>query len=177
MDFFEKTISTREIFKGRIIDVKVDTVELPNKNKSTRELVFHPGGVGIVAIDKDSKIFLVEQFRKPYDKVITEIPAGKLEYGEDIESAARRELEEEIGYKANNFRKIGSFYASPGFCNETIHLFLATDLEYVGMHPDEDEFLDIVKVDFNKACEMLDNGEIMDGKTAIGILYAKQILG
>lgn len=175
MDFFEKTIDTKEIFKGRIIDVNVDTVSLANQKLAKRELVFHPGGVGIVAIDK-GKIFLVKQFRKPFNKILTEIPAGKLEYGEDPLEAAKRELEEEIGYKAGNIISIGAYYSSPGFCNEVIHLYLATELEFVGTHPDEDEFLEIITMDLNEAYNMIFNDSESDGKTAIAILKAKQIL-
>jgi ADP-ribose pyrophosphatase len=177
MDFTEKTIASKQIFDGRIISVKVDTVELPNGRTSTRELVGHPGGVGIVAVDKDRQVFLVRQFRKPFERMIAEIPAGKLEYGEDPLSAAKRELEEEIGYKAGKIRSIGAYYSSPGFCNETIHLYLATELEAVGQHPDEDEFLEISKVSLDELYKAVIDGNTTDGKTAIAILIAKQILG
>ena len=97
MDFTEKTISTKEIFDGKIVNLRVDTVTLPNGKTATRELISHPGGVGIVAVDENRQVFVVKQYRKPFDKVITEIPAGKLEYGEEPLPAAKRELEEEIG--------------------------------------------------------------------------------
>ena len=177
MDFTEKTISTEKIFSGRIIDVKVDTVILPNGKTTTRELVEHPGGVGMIAVDKDRKVFLVRQFRKPFNKTVVEIPAGKLEYGEDPFSAAKRELEEEVGYKANNIRPLGAYYSSPGFCDETIHLYLATDLIPVGQHLDEDEFLDILKKDLDELLCDIVSGKINDGKTTIAALLAKQILG
>ena len=176
MEYTEKTISSEQIFKGVVVDLKVDTVELDNGNKATRELVSHPGGVGIVAVDDDNNIFLVKQFRKPFDKMVTEIPAGKLEYGENPDIAVLREFEEEVGYKAGNLCKLGAFYASVGFCNEVIHIYLATDLEYVGAHPDEDEFLDVVKMDFDKAYEAVLSGELKDGKTVIGILMARERL-
>ena len=177
MDFTEKNISPEKIFSGRIIDVKVDTVILPNGKTATRELVEHPGGVGMIAVDKDRKVFLVRQFRKPFNKTVVEIPAGKLEYGEDPLSAAKRELEEEVGYKANNIRPLGAYYSSPGFCDETIHLYLATNLIPVGQHLDEDEFLDILKKDLDELLCDIVSGKINDGKTTIAALLAKQILG
>ena len=176
MDFTEKTVSTKEIFDGRIIKVNVDTVTLPNGKEATRELVNHPGGVGIVAVDENKNVFLVSQFRKPFDKVITEIPAGKLEYGEDPLEAAKREFEEEIGYSAGKIQSIGAYYASPGFCNEVIHLYLATDLTEVGQHPDEDEFLNISKRPLDELYKEVLSGQVMDGKTATAILIAKQLL-
>lgn len=176
MDFTEKTTETKEIFKGRIIDVTVDTVTLPNGKTSTRELVAHPGGVGIAAVDKNGKIFLVKQFRKPFEKVLTEIPAGKLEYGENPLEAAKRELEEEIGYRPGKIVHMGSYYSSPGFCKEIINLYLATDLEFVGTHPDEDEFLEIITMDLDEAYRMIMSDIEADGKTAIAILKAKQLL-
>ena len=176
MDFTEKTISTKKIFKGRVVDLQVDTVSLPNGNTSTREIIRHPGGVCIVALDSENRVFLVRQFRKPLDKTIVEIPAGKLEYGEDPKPAAERELEEEIGYRAKNIRCIGSFYSSPGFCDEVIYLYLATELEEVGQHTDEDEFLEVFKMDFDKLYNAIVNNEIIDGKTAIAVLKAKEYL-
>ena len=176
MDFTEKTVSTKEIFDGRIIKVSVDTVTLPNGKEATRELVDHPGGVGIIAVDENKNVFLVSQFRKPFNKVITEIPAGKLEYGEDPFEAAKREFEEEIGYKAGKMISIGSYYSSPGFCNETIHLYLATELTEVGQHPDEDEFLNILTKPLDEIYKDVLSGQVMDGKTAIAILIAKQLL-
>lgn len=176
MDLTEKTISSKEIFKGRIIDVKLDTVELPNGRTSTRELVLHPGGVGIIAVSSERKVFLVKQYRKPFDRVITEIPAGKLEPGENPLSAAARELEEEIGY-SGKLRPIGSYYSSPGFCDEILHLYLATDLVPVGQHPDEDEFLQIITADLDELYDKIIKGTQADAKTAAAVLLAKNILG
>lgn len=176
LDYFEKTIGSEEIFDGRIIKVKVDTVTLPNGKTATRELVGHPGGVGVIAIDENRQVFMVEQFRKPFDNMVTEIPAGKLEYGEDPLIAAQRELEEEVGVKAGNIKHIGTYYSSPGFCDEKIHLYLATDLLNVGQHLDEDEFLNVLKVDLDCLHQSVLKGEIFDGKTAIAILIAKDML-
>lgn len=177
MDFTEKTIHSKPIFDGHIIKVRLDTVTLPNGKTAPRELVEHPGGVGIIAVDKNRDVFLVRQYRKPFDQMVTEIPAGKLEYGEDPQAAAVRELEEEIGYRAANMQFIGSFYSSPGFCNEKIYLYLATELEYVGRHPDEDEFLEWETHSLDSLYQSMLNAEVADGKTAIAVLIAKQILG
>lgn len=176
MDYFEKTIGSEEIFDGRIIKVKVDTVTLPNGKSATRELVGHPGGVGVIAVDENRQVYMVEQFRKPFEKMVTEIPAGKLEYGEDPLLAAQRELEEEVGVKAGKIKSIGSYYSSPGFCDEVIHLYLATDLLAVGQHLDEDEFLNVLKIDLDSLHSSVLKGEIKDGKTAIAVLIAKDIL-
>lgn len=175
MIFEEKTTSTKHIFKGRIIDVSVDTVLLPDGKEATRELVKHPGGVCIVAYD-DGFIYLVKQYRKPYDSVVTELPAGKLEYGEDPFECGKRELLEEVGMTAANFISLGKFYSSPGFCSETIYAYLATDLKKVGQKLDEDEYLDVMKVKFSDAVDMVMKGEICDGKSVSAILKADRIL-
>lgn len=177
MDLSEKTIATEKIFNGKIVDLRVDTVTLPNGKTAKRELIDHPGGVGIVAIDENGFVYVVKQFRKPFDKIVTEIPAGKLEYGEDPLYAAKRELEEETGCRAEKWTSLGCFYSSPGFCNEKIYLYLAENLTNVGQHPDDDEFLKVEKISLDELFgQMLQNPEA-DGKTAIAVLSAKQILG
>ena len=176
MDFTEKTISSKEIFDGKIVKLKVDTVTLPNGKTATRELIDHPGGVGIVAVDENNRVYVVKQYRKPFDKVITEIPAGKLEYGEEPLPAAIRELEEETGCRAEKIIPMGSFYSSPGFCNEKIYLYLATGLTNVGQHLDEDEFLNAEKRDLDELIAELSENKEADGKTAIALLLAKQYL-
>lgn len=177
MDFSEKTISTKEIFKGKIIDVTLDTVTLPNGHAATRELVAHPGGVGVICVNNDKDVVLVKQYRKPFDTLVEEIPAGKLEYGEDPAVAAKRELEEETGFKAKNLQHIGTYYSSPGFCNEKIYIYLATDAEQANQHPDEDEFLQVYTRKLDELVDEVISGNIIDGKTAIAILAAKQLLG
>ena len=172
MDFFEKTIKTDRIYEGRVINFRVDTVELPNGRTSSRELVEHPGGVGVVAVDKDGDLLLVEQFRKPYDKMILEIPAGKMERGEDPELCGRRELEEETGFTAGSFEFLGECYPSVGYTDEIIRIFLAMDLKKTEQHPDEDEFLNIRKVPLEQMYKRIMNNEIADAKTVIGVLKA-----
>lgn len=172
----EKTISTKEIFKGKIIDVSVETVSLPNGDIAEREIVRHPGGVGILAITDDDKIILVKQYRKPYDKAIYEIPAGKRDKGEDIKLCGRRELLEETGATAEHFEYLCAFYPSPGFTDEIDHLYLAKGLKFGEANPDEDEFLDIEFFPIEKVYEMIMNNEINDGKTITGFLMAMEKL-
>lgn len=172
MDFSEKTVKTDRVYEGRVINFRVDTVELPNGNTSTRELVEHPGGVGIVAVDDGGNVMMVRQYRKPYEKIILEIPAGKMEKGEEPELCGRRELEEETGYAAGSFEFLGECYPSVGYTNEIIRLFLARNLKKTHMHPDEDEFLKVERIPIEDLYKMIMNNEIADAKTVIGILKA-----
>ncbi len=172
MDFFEKTISSEKIYNGKVINFRVDTVKLPNGDTAKRELVEHPGGVGIVAVDDGGCLLLVEQFRKPYDKMILEIPAGKMERGENPEICGRRELEEETGYAAQRFEFLGECYPSVGYTDEIIRIFLATDLKKTEQHPDEDEFLNVVRIPLEDMYRRVMNNEIADAKTVIGVLKA-----
>ena len=169
----EKLVKSERIFEGRIINVRVDTVEVvQNGNITTRELVEHPGGVGIVAITPENKVCLVKQYRRPFDEIILEIPAGKLEWGEDHHSCGVRELREETGYSAENFVYLGEFYATPGFCNEKIHIYLATGLTAGEKDLDENEFIELYEYSFEELLDRIMNNEIKDGKTVIGILKA-----
>lgn len=176
MNLTEKTIATREIFSGRIIHIKEDTVLLPNGKTAGRELVIHNGGVGVIAVDEDKNVFMVEQYRKPYDEVVLEIPAGKLEKDEDPFCAGKRELAEETGYTAENFTFLGKSYPSPGYCSEIIHLYLAQNLSYVGQHLDADEFVEVKKIPLDTLVQMVMNNEIVDAKTEIAILKADKII-
>lgn len=166
MDFTEKTVETKNIFKGKIIDVNLHTVELPNGRRASREVVNHPGGVAILAYKDENTVILVEQFRKPIEKILLELPAGKLEKGEDIELCGIRELEEETGYKAKEFKYLGKIVSSPGFCDEYIYIYMAKGL-YKGQDGlgDEDEFINIREIKIDKIKEMIKNGEIIDSKT------------
>ncbi|MBD9009863.1 MAG: NUDIX hydrolase [Clostridiales bacterium] len=170
MIYEEKTVSSEKVFEGRIIKVKVDRVEMPDGSVATRELVEHPGGVGIVAITDKDEIILVEQYRKPLDKAIYEIPAGKLDPGEHHRTCGIRELEEETGLSAKVFDYMGFIYPSPGFTDEVTHVYLAKELTQGETHPDDDEFLDVKKVPFDTALKMVMDGEINDAKSVFGIL-------
>lgn len=169
MHLEEKTIASQSIFKGRIIEVKLDRVLLPDGNESTRELVLHAGAVAIIAIDAEDNIYLVRQYRKPLERILTEIPAGTLEAGEDPLHCAQRELEEEVGMRAEHWQKLLSYYSAPGFCNEVLHIFLATGLTAGKSNPDCDEFVEAVVMPLKRAYEAISQGQIVDGKSIIAI--------
>ena len=177
MELTEKTLSSETIFDGRILHVRRDTVLLPNGHQSTREVVDHPGGVGILALDDQGRALLVSQFRYPYGQVLREIPAGKLEYGEDPAQAAVRELREETGAVAGSFQSLGELYPSPGYCGEIIRIYLARELSFGDASPDEDEFLGLERVPFAQLVEQVLSGEIRDAKTIAAVLKAKLLLG
>lgn len=176
MVFEEKTVSSEVIFEGRIIRVHVDTVEMPDGKLATREVVDHPGGVGVVALTDNNEVIMVKQFRKPIEKAIYEIPAGKLDHGEDHRVCGIRELEEETGYKAKEFIYLGYMYPTPGFANEVTHVYLAKGLYEGQIHPDPDEYLDVEKIPIDKVKEMIMNNEINDGKTVFGVFKTAELL-
>lgn len=167
----EKTLQTEHIYKGKIISVQLDQVELPDGSKGEREIVKHPGAVAIVPFTKDGKMVVVRQFRKPLEKEIYEIPAGKLEQGEDPETCALRELEEETGYTPRKINFITSFYTSPGFANELLYLYEAEDLEEGKAHPDADEFVEMSEISLDEGLELMKNEQIHDAKTAFALIY------
>lgn len=176
MDFTEKTIDTKEIYKGRIINVKEDTVTLPDGKTEGRELVLHNGGVGVIAIDEEYNVLMVRQYRKPFEAVLTEIPAGKLELNEDIKTAAIRELREETGFVAKNIEFLCESYPSPGYLTEKIHLYIARNLEFIGQELDPGEFIEVYKASLCKLVDMVMKNEIKDAKTQIAILMADKII-
>ena len=175
-ELFEKIISTEKKFEGRVFTAEVSVVELPDGNTSTREIIRHNGGAAIVAIDDDKNIFLVRQYRISTDQELLEIPAGKLEKGEDPLKCAIRELEEETGMIAGNVKHLFTMYATPGYCSERLHIYLATDLKPGKIHRDEEEFLHVIKMPFDVAHKMVMNGQFFDAKTISGILVAKNLL-
>lgn len=173
----EKSVKSQRIFEGKVINLRVDTVEIAqNGNIATRELVEHPGGVGIVALTNSGKVCLVRQYRRPFDEVTIEIPAGKLEWGEEHYSCGRRELREETGYSAEEFVYLGEFYPTPGFCNEKIHIYFASGLSEGETDLDENEFVEICEYSFDELIDMIMKNEIKDAKTVIGIFKAKEYL-
>ncbi len=176
MDLMEKTLSSEKIFDGRIIHVRRDTIRLPDGGEAMREVVDHPGGVCVLALDNENRVLLVSQFRYPYGKVLREVPAGKLEYGEDPAQAAIRELKEETGATAGEFRSLGELYPSPGYCGEIIRMYLARNLTFGETHLDEDEFLNLERVPFDELVEQVLSGEIKDAKTIAAVLKGKLLL-
>ena len=175
MDMTEKTLASREVYRGRIIRVREDTVLLPNGKEGRREVVEHPGGVGILALDGDD-VLLVRQYRYAFSRVLTEIPAGKREPGEEPSVTARRELKEEIGAEAEKWTELGALIASPGCYGETLYLYLAQELTFGATYPDEDEFLDVLRMHFDQAVEQCMCGELTDAKTVAALLKAKILL-
>lgn len=176
MDFEEKTMKSERIYEGKIVNLRIDTVELPGKKYSKREIVEHPGAVGIIPITNDGEIIMVRQFRKSVEKPLLEIPAGKIEINEEPKETALRELFEETGYSSNKMEYIIEFYTSPGFSNEKIYLFLATELEKGNANPKDDEYIKIEKFDIMELVEMVKRGEINDSKTIIAILLAEKYI-
>ncbi len=172
----ELEISREYKFEGNIISMRLDKVLTPEGNIASREIVEHPGGVGVVALDNDGCVYMEWQYRRPFDDIVFEIPAGKRDKGEEPIVCAKRELEEEIGLLAKNWVYLGVSYASPGFCTEGLHLFLATDLYEGKVHRDQDEVLVIEKVKLETLVDMAMNNEIKDGKSIIGILKANEYL-
>lgn len=171
--FFEKTIKTEKIFQGKIISLEVDHIELPNGQLATREIVRHPGAVCVLAL-LDDKMLVVEQYRKPLGKSQVEIPAGKLEPGEDPLEAAGRELEEETGYRCAELKHIWSYYTSPGFADELIHFYAAEHLIKGQVNLDEDEFLECEAITLEQALQYIADKRISDAKT-IAAVYAWRV--
>ncbi|HZG70015.1 MAG TPA: NUDIX hydrolase [Chondromyces sp.] len=173
MKFEEKTLKTEKIFEGRIIKVQVDDVELPDGKQSKREIVKHPGAVAILPVKDDGKIIMVEQYRKPLERTLIEIPAGKLEPGEEPEATALRELEEETGYICEEMELLISFYTSPGFADELVHLYAAKGLNKKedAKALDEDEFVDLMEVTLEEAEQFIKEKRIYDAKTAYAVQY------
>ncbi|WP_342432200.1 NUDIX hydrolase [Neobacillus sp. FSL H8-0543] len=169
----EKTIKSEEVFSGKIISLHLKDVELPNGKHSKREIIKHPGAVAILAITDDNKIVMVEQFRKALERTIVEIPAGKLEKGEEPALCARRELEEETGYECASLEWLISFYTSPGFADEIVHLYVAKGL-VKKKDPavlDEDEFVNMEELTLAEAVQYMKDQKIYDAKTVYAVQY------
>lgn len=168
---FEKHIQTKKVFSGQMLNMYVDTVLLPNDKKATREYVKHPGAVAILPILPDGKIVFVRQYRYPVQKVLYELPAGKLDIGELPENCALRELREETGYVANKLEKLTSIFTVPAFCDEVIHIYKASDLLLKTKQFDEDEFVETVLLDKIEIKKMINDGLICDAKTLVGLSF------
>ena len=176
MDIEEKRIDGKCVYDGKIFRIIVDRVELPNGRTSTREVVCHHGGVAILPITEKNEVIMVKQFRYPYMEAILEIPAGKLNKGEDPFTAGKRELREETGAVAKKYENLGVMYPSPGYTSEKISLYAATGLEFFEQNLDDDEFLNVVRMPFDEALNMVLSGEITDGKTQIAILKYNEMM-
>lgn len=176
MELRETRVETSTVYDGVIVRVELDRAELPNGRLARREVVRHPGGVAILPLDAWDRVITVRQFRYPFYEVVSELPAGKLEAGEDPNEAAVRELSEEVGATAGRMVYLGSMYPSPGFCDEELHMYLALELKEGECHPDPDEFLEVERVPFDELVARIMRNEIRDGKTIAAVLKAKEYL-
>lgn len=170
MELSEKKIESKSIFSGKIIRLFHDTVLLPNGKEAFREIIRHGGAVCIVALDENDNVVIEKQYRYPYNKIITEIPAGKKEKDEDALLCAKRELSEETGISASRWEYLGEYYPSVAISDEVIHMYAARNLTYKETHPDEDEFIQIDKINIKELVDMIMRGEIADGKTQTAVL-------
>lgn len=177
MELKETTISEKKVYEGIIVDVRVDEVRIADGSVRRREVVEHPGGVAVIAVDDRGRMILVRQYRYPVGEVVLEFPAGKLEPGEDPREAGLRELSEETGLTAGRFESLGVSYSSPGILAERIHYFLARDLRQEQAHPDDGEFVEPVWLTLDELTAMAASGELKDGKTLAGLMKAKLALG
>ncbi|MDW5298982.1 MAG: NUDIX hydrolase [Sedimentibacter sp.] len=167
----EITVKSEKIFEGKIINLRIDTVELENQKYAKREIVEHKNASAIIAINEKNEILLVRQYRKAVEDFLYEIPAGLINIAEEPEECALRELKEETGYIADEINQIYEFYSSPGFTNEKIYLFKAKNLTFSSTKFDEDEFIETISVGKEEVKKMMETGRIIDSKTLIGLLY------
>lgn len=175
--FEEKTIASKHIFSGNIISVQVDDVVLPDGNHSKRELVKHPGAVAIIALTDDKRMIFVEQYRKPLERSLVEIPAGKIEANEAPNITAKRELEEETGYTTKELIYLTSFYTSPGFADEIIHIYYTDDIDLLAeaVSGDDDEFVEQIYLTIDEAEQYIKDKKIYDAKTIYAVQYVKMM--
>jgi len=169
----ERVLESRRIYEGRIVNLRVDTVALPDGRSAQREVAEHAPVVVIIPLDEDGNVLLVRQYRLPVRQLLLELPAGCIDPGESVEEAAQRELREETGQRAGRLERLAAFYASPGFCDELMHLFLATDLEPSPLAPDSDENVEVVRMPLPETLALVERGEICDAKTIVGLWAAR----
>ena len=176
MKLTEKTLSSKSVFDGRILHITLDEVELPDGKKSKREVVNHPGGVTVAALDEDNNLLFVRQFRYPYKEVVLELPAGKLEKGSTPLENGKRELMEETGAEGYSYISLGQLYPSPGYTSEIIHLYACKVKSQGSSNPDDGEFLNVEKIPLDKAVEMVLNNQIPDAKTQVAVLKTAMLI-
>lgn len=176
MELTEKTLSSKNVFDGRILHITLDEIELPNGKKSKREVVNHPGGVTVAALDEDNNLLFVRQFRYPYKEVVLELPAGKLEKGSTPLENGKRELMEETGAEGYSYISLGQLYPSPGYTSEIIHLYACKVKSQGSSNPDDGEFLNVEKIPLDKAVEMVLNNQIPDAKTQVAVLKTAMLI-
>jgi len=176
LDLTEHTIESREVFSGKVVRLRVDTVRLPDGRQSTREIVVHRGAITAVPLKSDGTVILVRQFRQAAGEALLEIPAGTLEENERPEDCARRELQEEIGYRPQVLTLMFTSFLAPGYSSEKLYTYLAQELEPSSSPSDSDEFLEVVETPLDQAVKLVGSGEIKDAKTICGLLMAQRIL-
>ena len=176
MELYEKKLTSKQIFDGKVVKLFVDTVELPDGSEAIREIVRHPGAVCVVPVTDNGDVIVVKQYRYAFEQIMLEIPAGKLEPGEDPYEAVKRELEEESGVVAGNIEYMGEIFTTVAIFDEKIHTYLATDLEFKNAHPDEDEFLEVFRMPLDELVREILEGNIPDGKTQVAALRVAAML-
>ena len=174
-DFSEETIDSRKVFDGKLLHVRVDTVRLPNGNVSTREYIEHPGAAAVLAFVDERRLLFVRQYRYAMRRLFIEIPAGKIAPGEDPLDTMKRELKEECGYAAAEWRHLTTLHPAIGFTDERIEIYLARDLTHVGHQPDDDEFLEVLTLTVDEALEYVRLGKITEPKAITGLLWADKL--
>lgn len=170
--FEEKTLSEKKIFEGKCIDVSAFDVLLSDGNESYREVIKHPGGVVVVALKDEDTVLMVRQFRFPLQKELLELPAGRLEVGENPDDAIKRELLEETGYEAREWKSLGYIFTTPGICTEKLYLYMAKDLTFKEQNLDEDEILKVYEYKVSEVLDMIKDGRINDAKTVCALARA-----
>ena len=166
----EITLSSKKIFSGRAVNLRIDTIRMPSGRETSREVVEHGEVVAIVAIDKEDNALLVSQFRQPVGKELLEIPAGGIDTGEEPADAVRREMQEETGYLPETVERLGGFYSAPGFCTEYLHLYLATDLTPSRLYAEDTEIIRLERVPISQIPGLISSGSIQDAKSIAGLL-------
>ncbi|HXG35580.1 MAG TPA: NUDIX hydrolase [Dehalococcoidia bacterium] len=169
----EEVLASQNIYSGRIVNLRLDDVELPNGHRSRREVVEHGEVVAIVGLDDDGSVLLVRQYRHAVGQALLELPAGGVDAGESLEEAAQREFQEETGFKAERLERLGGFYVSPGYCTEFIHAFLASGLRESRLEHDSDELIVVERMPLARAAALAKSGEIKDAKSIVGLLLAE----
>ena len=166
----EKTLSSKQVYEGRAVRLRVDTVQLPGGRETTREIVEHSDCIAVVALDSDDNVLLVRQYRTPVEKELLEIPAGGIDPGENAEEAVRREMREETGYLPEKVEKLGGFYSAPGYCTEYLYLYLAADLIPSRLQAEDTENIQLTKVPLSQIPGLINSGTICDAKSIAGLL-------
>jgi ADP-ribose pyrophosphatase len=167
----EKFLSSKTIFEGRILKLRVDTVQTADGRESTREIIEHDACIAVIAVDIDDNVLLVRQYRRAVDKELLEIPAGGIDTGESAEEAVIREMQEETGFLPGKLEHLVGFYSTPGFCSEYLYLYLATDLEPGRLYAEDTAGIELVKVPVSEVSDLVLSGKIEDAKTIAGLLF------